>query len=336
MRFAWPAMLWSLTALPVLVAAYLHLVSRRRQAARRDALLGVVADAMGAKSLHRHIPALLLFAAIGALLLSAARPSAVLPLPSHHETVILAIDVSHSMRAEDVQPHRLAAAQEAAKAFVAGQRSTTRIGIVAFSGDAALVQAPTPDREALEQAIDALQTQDATAIGSAIVAALQALFPAADLDPDGARPRDTLLGRAAAQVPAEPGSLKTAAVILLTDGQNTAGPDAMDAALLAAKHGVRVYTVGFGTAQGATVGGPGWAVHVQLDEHLLRSIADETRAEYFHAATAGELKNVYASLTSHLVLERRWTELSALLCAAAALAALAAAGLSLASFRRVA
>lgn len=336
MRFAWPAMLWSLAVLPLLVAAYLALLSRRRHAARRDALLGAVAEAMGAASMRRHLAPLLLLAAIGALLVSAARPAAVLPLPAHHATVILAVDVSHSMRAEDVPPSRLAAAQEAAKAFVAGQGSSTRIGLVAFSGDAALVQAPTSDRERLEEAIDGLRTQDATAIGSAIVASLQALFPAAELDPDWVRPRDALLAPAAVQAPVEPGSLRSAAIILLSDGQNTAGPDAADAAALAAMRGVRIYTVGFGTAAGTLVGGPGWSVHVQLDEALLRSVARETRGEYFHAETGDELMDVYADLTARLVLERRWTEVSALLCAAAALAALAAAGLSLVSFRRVA
>jgi Ca-activated chloride channel family protein len=336
MRFAWPAMLWSLALLPLLVATYLHLLSRRSEAARRDALLGVVADAMGATSMRRHLPPLLMLAAVAALLLSAARPSAVLPLPLHHETVILAIDVSHSMRADDVPPSRLAAAQEAAKAFVSGQRSGTRIGLVAFSGDATLVQAPTSDREALERAIDGLQTQDATAIGSAIVASLQALFPAAELDPDWVRPRDTLFTPVAVPVPVEPGSLRSAAVVLLSDGQNTAGPDARDAAELAALRGVRVYTVGFGTPDGTLVGGPGWSVHVHLDEALLRTIAAQTRAEYFHAETASQLKNVYANLTSSLVLERRWTEVSALLCALAAFAAALAAALSLVSFRRVA
>lgn len=329
-------MLWSLAVLPLLVATYLHLLSRRREAARRNALLGVVADAMGATSMRRHVPPLLMLAALAALLLSAARPSAVLPLPLHHETVILAIDVSHSMRADDVPPSRLAAAQEAAKAFVAGQRSGTRIGLVAFSGDATLVLAPTSDREALERAIDGLQTQDATAIGSAIVASLQALFPAEALDPDWVRPRDTMFTPVAVREPVEPGSLRSAAVVLLSDGQNTAGPDAQDAAELAALHGVRVYTVGFGTADGTLVGGPGWSVRVHLDEALLRAIAAQTRAEYFHAETARELRNVYASLTSSLVLERRWTEVGALLCALAALAAALAAALSLVSFRRVA
>jgi Ca-activated chloride channel family protein len=318
MQFAWPAMLWSLVALPVLAAAYaLHVLRRRRSAAGR---LRIVADLMQGPSILRHTPAALLLAAIGALLLSAARPSAVLPLPSHNETVILAIDVSHSMRAQDVLPSRLAAAQEAAKEFVAQQRRTTRVGVIAFSGEAALVQAPTTDHEALRAAIDSLQTQDATAIGSAIVASLHALFPAP-------------AGKA---MVAEPGSFTSAAVILMTDGQNTAGPDAEDAAELAAARGVRVYTVGFGTSYGTNVGGADWTVHVRLDEGLLRTIADRTHAEYLHAETAAELKHAYAKLTTSLILERRTTEITALLCALALLAALSAAGLSLATFQRVA
>jgi Ca-activated chloride channel family protein len=336
MEFAWPAMLWSLVALPLLVAAYAGWVWRRRRLARRQAPLRLLAEAMHGRSAWRHAPAVLLFVAIAALLLSAARPTAVLPLPSHHETVILAIDVSHSMRAEDVAPNRLVAAQEAAKSFVDAQRRGTRIGVVAFSSEAALVQAPTTDREALWRAIESLQTQDATAIGAAIIVALQALFPSADLDPDAVRRRDTLFTAPAAAAAQAPGSFTSGAIILLTDGQNTAGPDAAEAAQLAADRGVRVYTVGFGTASGATVGGPGWSVHVQLDEGLLRGIADTTWAEYLHAQTAPELKKVYASLSSSLTLEGRATELGAFLCAAAALAALLAGAISLVSFRRVA
>jgi Ca-activated chloride channel family protein len=313
MEFAWPGMLWSLLALPLLAGAYALHVARCRPSRLR-----IVVEAMRGASRGRHVPAFLLLAALGALLLSAARPSAVLPLPSHHETVILALDVSHSMRAEDVVPNRLAAAQEAAKAFVAQQRPRTRIGVVAFSGEATLVQAPTTDRAALASALDTLHTQDATAIGAAIEVAMRALFP------EGT------------EVAAPPGSYRSAAVILMTDGQNTAGPDAGEAAALAAARGVRVYTVGFGTPHGTMVGGPGWAVHVRLDEDLLRRIADTTRGEYLHAETAAELKHAYATLTSRLVLERRSTEISALLCALAALAAVLAGALSLTSFARVA
>lgn len=329
-------MLWSLLALPLLAAAYLACVLRRRTLARRQAPLRMVDEAMKGPSTRRHAPALLLLTALAALLVSAARPSAVLPLPGHHETVILAIDVSHSMRAADVAPSRLVAAQDAAKSFVDAQRRGTRIGVVTFSSEAALVQAPTTDREALARAIESLQTQEATAIGAAIVVSLQALFPSADLDPDAVRAKDTLFAVPSEVAAQQPGSFTSGAIILLTDGQNTAGPDAAEAAQLAADRGVRVYTVGFGTATGATVGGLGWSVHVSLDEGLLRSIADTTWAEYLHAETATELRKVYATLSSSLALEGRATELTAFLCALAALAALLAGAISLVSFQRVA
>jgi Ca-activated chloride channel family protein len=335
MQFAWPTMLWSLLVLPLLVAGYAGWVWRRTRLARRQAPLRLVAETQG-RSPGRHAPALLLFVALAALLVSAARPTTVLPLPSHHKTVILAIDVSHSMRAEDVAPSRLVAAQEAAKSFIDAQRRGTRIGVVAFSSEAALVQAPTTDHEALTRAIESLHTQDATAIGAAIVVSLQALFPSADLDPDAVRHKDALFAVPAAASARQPGSFKSGAIILLTDGENTAGPDALEAAQLASDRGVRVYTVGFGTASGATVGGPGWSAHVHLDEGLLRSIADTTWAEYLHARTAMELRKVYAVLSSSLVLEARSTELAAFLCAAAALAALLAGAMSLVRFQRIA
>lgn len=334
MQFGWPAMLWSLAALPLLAAAYGTHVARRRALARRHAALRMLAEAGAGARRLRHAPAALLLVAIALLLFSAARPSVLLPLPSRQETVILAMDVSYSMRAGDVLPSRLAAAQAAAKAFIAGQSPTTRIGLVAFSGDAMLVQAPTGDREAIEAAVDSLQPEDATAIGSAILASLEALLPAADFVAD-APGRDRLYG-ASAPEPVEPGAMKSAAVILLSDGQNTVGPDAMDAAYLAADYGVRIYTVGFGTPSGTIVGGPGWSVHVFLDEALLRNIAATTRAEYFHASTASELTRVYRTLGSTLAFERRPTELTATLCVVAALIALLAGGLSLASHRPIA
>lgn len=314
MHFAWPAMLWSLLALPALLAAYFLFVQWRRRRPGRDASLRMVEEWASPGRAWRHAPAVMLLAAIAALLVSSARPSTVLPVPSHHATVILAIDVSHSMQAQDVYPSRLAAAKEAANSFVEAQGRSTRIGIVAFSGEAMVVQAPTADRDDVRSAIEALHPRDATAIGAAIETSLRALFP-----PE-----------------APPRAPDSAAIILLSDGQNTAGPDASEAALQAAGRGVRVYTVGFGTPSGTTIGGPGWSVHVHLDEDLLRNIADTTGAQYLHAETAAELKSAYATLNATLVLERRTTELTAFLCAAAALVALAAAGMSLVSFRRVA
>jgi Ca-activated chloride channel family protein len=333
MDFLWPQMLWLPSALPLLVAGYLLILRHRKKAAVRYASLSTVREAMrGGPAIRRHIPALLVLLAIGAMLLSVARPAAVITLPSHHDTVILAIDVSGSMRADDVEPTRLAAAQAAAKSFIAEQPGTTRIGIVEFSSAAALVQAPTRSREDLERTIDGLRTQAATAIGSAILVSFKALFPDAELDLQSSN----LYRRTGVPAKAvEPGSYKSAAVILLTDGQNSAGPDPLEAARMAAERGLRVYTVGFGTENGEIRWDGGASMRVALDEATLRRIADLTGAGYFHAASASELKEVYRNLNSSSILEKKATEITAIFCAAAALTLLAASALSLLWFNRL-
>jgi Ca-activated chloride channel family protein len=320
-EFLWPDMLWLVAALPVLVAGYVAVLRRRRTAALRYANLGIVREAMRAgHSVRRHVPPLLLLIGLAAMLLSVARPAAVITLPSHHETVILAIDVSGSMRAEDVQPNRLAAAQAAAKEFVAAQPASTRVGIVEFSAGAALVQPPTRSREELQRAIDRLQPQNATAIGAAILESLRALFPEGEPPPDA---------------PVRPGSHTAAAIILLTDGQNSVGPDALESAREAAARGVRVYTVGIGTEAGEIVQVGGWSQRVALDEGTLRAVADLTAAQYLHAGDAAELKKVYQALHSRLQLERKPTEITALFSGAAALAVMLASLLSLLWFNRI-
>lgn len=321
MQFLWPDMLWLLAALPVLVAAYCLVLRRKKSVALRYPNFGMLRDAMaGSSSMRRHVPPLLLLMGLAAVTFSVSRPAAVIILPSHHETVILAIDVSGSMRAQDVYPTRLGAAQAAAKAFIAEQRSSTRIGIVEFSGSAALVQPPTRSREDLHRAIDALQPQNATAIGSGILISIKALFPETE---------------APASPPAKPGSYASGAVILLTDGQNSAGPDPVEAAREAAARGVRVYTVGVGTERGELVHVEGWSMRVALDEATLRTVADLTAAEYLHASSAAELKKVYEALTSKLLLEKQSTEITALFSAAGGLAIAAAALLSLLWFNRI-
>jgi Ca-activated chloride channel family protein len=318
MKFLWPQMLWLATALPLLVAAYLLILRHKRKAAVRYASLSIVKEAMrGAPAFRRHIPPLLLLVAIGAMLLSVARPAAVITLPSHHDTVILAIDVSGSMRAVDVEPNRLAAAQAAARLFIGEQPADTRIGVVEFSSTAALVQAPTHSREDLERTIDRLRPQGATAIGSAILVAFKTLFPDVEVDVQSSnlyRPTSPPPTR-----PVQPGSYKSAAVILLTDGQNSAGPDPLAAAQLASERGLRVYTVGFGTENGELSWDGGPPMRVALDEPTLRKIAELTGADYFHAGSAAELKNVYRNLNATSILERKSTEITAIFCAAAVL-----------------
>jgi Ca-activated chloride channel family protein len=278
-----------------------------------------------------------------------ARPAAVVRLPSQHETVILSMDVSGSMRAKDVEPDRLTAAQAAAKAFVKETPRSTRIGVVAFAGTASLVQAPTHNREDLITAIERFQLQRATAIGSGILVALKAIFPDAEFDlrssnprgnrgrfgADAAKPPAGSPAAPPASPPATPGSYQSAVIILLSDGQPTTGPDPIEAAHMAAERGVRVFTVGIGTPHGEILVGEGWSMRVRLDEDTLKAIAKLTGGEYFYAGSAPDLKKVYQSLNSRFVMEKKETEVTALFAAAAALAAMISALLSLLWFNRI-
>jgi Ca-activated chloride channel family protein len=304
----------------------------------RYANLGVLKEALGqSRAWRRHLPPALLAVALAAMITAIARPAAVITLPTSHETVILAIDVSGSMRANDVEPTRIEAAQAAARAFVDEQPRSTRIGIVAFAGSAALVQPPTSNRRDVIAAIDQLQLQHATAVGSGLLVSLKAIFPQSDFEVAEPRMRNAAAGASAEPgfKPVPPGSYAAAAIVLLTDGQTTAGPDPVDAARLAAERGVRVFTVGVGTEHGQILTGEGWSMRVRLDEEPLKAIADLTRAEYFYAGTATDLKKVYQSLRSKLVMEKKETEITALFSAIAAAIVLLSATLSLLWFNRV-
>ncbi len=342
MTFLWPTMLYSLALLPVLVLIYLWLLRRRRRSTVRLASLAVAKAALGrGPGWRRHVPPLLLLLAIGTLLVALARPLAVLTLPLAQRTIILAIDVSGSMRAADVLPTRMAAAQEAAKTFVNELPREVRVGVVSFAGTAAVVQAPTTSREDVIAAIDRFQLQRGTATGSGIVLSLATLFPDDGIEIQqitGQRNMPAPIGEEEKKkefVPVEPGSYKSAAIIMLTDGQRTTGPDPMDASKMAAERGVRVYTVGIGTVAGETIGFEGWSMRVRLDEMTLKNIATMTLGEYFYAGTAEDLKKVYQSLSSKLVVEKKETEITALFAGAGAFLALLGAGLSVWWFGRV-
>ena len=340
MKFLWPEFLWLLLVLPAAVAAYLFLLHLKKKAAVRYASLAIFKEAIGnGLWWRRHLPPAILLLALAVMIAAIARPAAVITLPSHHETVILALDVSGSMRAHDVEPTRLAAAQAAARAFVSEQPRSTRIGVVAFAGSAALVQPPTSNRHDVLAAIDQLQLQHATAVGSGILVSLKAVFPQEHFDlPPRSSPRAVRQTRSQADPnfrPVPPGSYTAAAIILLSDGQTTTGPDPVEAARLAAERGVRVFTVGVGTDNGQILTGEGWSMRVRLDEEALKAIADLTRGEYFYAGNASDLKKVYQSLHSKLVMEKKETEITALFSAVAAASVLLAAGLSLLWFNRI-
>jgi Ca-activated chloride channel family protein len=345
MKFLWPQFLWLLLLLPALVALYLWLLRRRGKRSIAYANLALVREALGAgPGFRRHIPPLLMGLALGVLLVAAARPFALIKLPSQQETIVLAMDVSGSMRATDVEPNRLVAAQNAAKSFLSELPRDVKVGIVAFAGTASVVQPVTLSREDLVAAIDKFQLQRATAIGNGIVVSLAEIFPDADIDlakmQYGGQQRGTSLddkpkAGKKTYTPVAPGSYGSAAIILLTDGQRTTGVDPMEAAKLAADYGVKVYTVGIGTVQGETIGFEGWSMRVKLDEETLKAIAAKTQAEYFYAGSAQDLKKVYSTLSSKLTLETKETEVSGLMALLGAALALAAGGLSLLWFNRV-
>ena len=348
MHFLWPQQLWLLLLLPLLVLIYLLLLRRKKKLAVRYASLAIVKEALGrGPGLRRHIPPVLFLLALSAMLLAAARPVATITLPSTQQTIILAMDVSGSMRATDVQPNRLVAAQNAAKSFLGDLPRDVKVGIVAFAGSAQVAQLATINREDLITAIDRFQMQRGTATGNAIVMSLATLFP-----DDGhidlqlmQNNRDRMRGTAIDAekkekekkpfTPVPPGSYTSAAIIMLTDGQRTTGVDPLEAAKLAAERGIRVYTVGIGTVDGETIGFEGWSMRVRLDEETLKQIANKTSAEYFYAGTAQDLKKVYETLSTRLTVEKKETEVSGLLALLAAALAVLSAGLSVLWFNRI-
>lgn len=291
-----------------------------------------------------HLPAWLMLAAVSCLLIALARPQASLLIPSRMESVMLAIDISGSMRATDVKPNRLAAAQSAARTFIEQQPAGVRVGIVSIAGAAAIVQSPTRNRQDLFDALERFQLQRGTALGSGLILALATALPEAGIDvelfihgrsrrhPEGAptdRPGEP-------ETPVAPGANRTTAIVLLSDGQSNTGPDPMKAAEVAARHGVRVYTVGVGSTEGATLSADGWSMRVRLDESTLKRIAQVTGAEYFRADNAAELSQVYRALGVSLAFDRQQrTEVTAMLAVLGALLAAAGGLLALARTGRI-
>ncbi len=344
-KFLWPDFLWLLLLLPLLVALYLWLLARRRKTTLRLASVAVARLAVGkGPGWRRHVPPVMMLLAVAAGLLAVARPTATLTLPLAERTIMLAMDVSGSMRAEDVKPNRLVASQEAAKSFVNNLPREVRVGVVSFAGTAAVVQAPTASRDDVIAAIDRFQLQRGTATGSGIILSLATLFPDHGIEIQHVTGQRNFPGKPLGSsadkpeksfTPVEAGSYNSAAIIMLTDGQRTTGPDPLDAAKMAAERGIRVYTVGIGTTSGETIGFDGWSMRVRLDEETLKNISVLTHGEYFYAGTAEDLKKVYEGLSSRMVVERKETEISALLGGLGALLAVLASALSVWWFGRV-
>ncbi len=341
--FIWPVMLWGLITLPLLVVAYLWLLRRRKQSTLRFAHLGLVREALGRRGAwRRHVPPLLLLFALALLLVASARPTAVISLPLQQETIVLAMDVSGSMRATDVRAEpagRIPGSGQGLHRCVAAQRAGWR---------SSPSPAPPPwCRRRPSVARTWLRRSTASSCSAAPRSAAASCcrsrpcFPEAGIDlsqitGQRAMPPDPSEKPKQDFVPVQPGSYRSAAVILLTDGQRTTGPDPIEAARMAADRGIKVYTVGIGTKEGETIGFEGWSMRVRLDEDTLKEIANTTRADYYYAGSADDLKKVYQGLGTRLAVEKKETEITALLAAVGALLVVLAAGLSVWWFGRVA
>jgi Ca-activated chloride channel family protein len=339
MEFLAPRALLLLGLIPLGAAFYAWLLNRRRRYTVRFPSLSLVRAALPKHSAwQRHAPFALFLLGAASLSIAAARPATVAWVPAASTTIVLAMDISRSMCANDIAPNRMAAAKAAARDFVQRQPRGTQVGIVAFAGLAELVQAPTNDPELLLDAIDRLYPARRTAIGSAILASLQAI---AEVDPRV--PPVTEDAASSSMTPPPEGARVPHVIVLLTDGANNAGPWPTDAALQAANRGVRIYTIGFGTAYGSTgrLCGREYADRVDfgfgfvpdfygggmsrgIDEQTLREVADMTGGAYYPATSAAELQHVLAELPITVLMKEEYGEISAAFVALAMLLAVPA------------
>jgi len=309
MTFTWPLMLLSLMLVPVFIALYVRVQRRRQQIVETLGGLGFVQNASGGRiGRRRHIPPLLFLVGLIILLVAMARPNAVVALPSIESIVVLSFDVSGSMAAEDMQPTRMEAAKAAAREFVDRQPSNVRIGVVAFSDGGISVQPPTKDQEAILTAIDRLAPQRGTSVGSGILASLNTIAESRGEAPE----TQNSLTPVPTPTPVPQGTFIPAAVVLLTDGENTTEPDPIQAALTAAERGVRVYTIGVGSPEGTTLTVNEFTVFTQLNEAMLQQIAAITDGAYFNAQSEEDLREIYENLEVQVVVKPEKTEVTSI------------------------
>lgn len=332
-------MLTLLLIIPVLIIVYILLQRRRQKYALRYASLSLVKEAMGrGPGWRRHVPAAIFLLALTAMIFALARPEMETLVPSADGTIILAVDVSGSMTATDLQPNRMEAAKAAARAFVEKQPDTVQVGIVSFSDNAFVVQPPTDDKDALLSAVNRLNWQRGTAVGRGLVASLEAIAEKTgdpieiDLNPDDEQSN----GNAAPQpTPMPKGQYQNSIVVLLTDGENNQWPEPIEIAQIAADRGIRVFTVGIGSEEGAIVRIQGRAIRTRLDEQTLRTIAEMTDGVYYNAQSESDLVKVYETLSTNLVLKTDQTEVTAYVTAIAVVLSLLAGFFSLMWFNRL-
>lgn len=317
MTFIWPSMLILLLLVPLFVVLYRRAQQRRRRIATSYGGFGLMQAAAGGRlGARRHIPPALFLLGLTILLVALARPQAVVSLPRIEGTVILAFDVSGSMAADDLKPTRMEAAKAAAREFVERQPRSVQVGVVAFSDNGLAVQPPTNDQVAILAAINRLSPQRGTSLGQGMITAIKAIEALS-------QPADRLYSTLTPTPSAAPPPINTSAtIVMLTDGENNQSPDPLAVAQAAAERGVRIYTIGVGSAAGTTLRANGFTVHTQLDQQLLQQIAQLTEGAYYNAESQDDLRAIYDTLDLQLVVRPEPLEVTALFAGAGLLALL--------------
>ncbi len=335
MTFIWPTMLLSLVFVPLLVGLYLFMQQRRRRITAKYGSLGLLQAAPGRNpGLHRHIPPALFLISLTILMVALARPQMQVSLPRVEGTVILAFDVSGSMAADDMTPTRMEAAKAAAMDFVDRQPLSVQVGVVAFSDNGFSVQVPTNDREAIAASINRLTPTRGTSLANGILVSLNTIATLNAVEPpqyySNVTPAPT-----PSPTPVQQGTHTSAAIVLLTDGENNESPDPLAAAQAAADRGVRIYTVGIGSPTGTNINIEGFTIHTQLDEAMLQQIAQISDGAYFNAQNQQELLSIYENLEPQLAIRPEKTEITAIFAGAGIFVMLIGGMLSLMWFSRV-
>ena len=352
MSFLSPGFLSLLLILPLAAGAYLWALRRRKRIAVQYSSLALILEALPDRSdWRRHLPLMLFLLALASLILALARPITALRVPATNTTIILAMDVSLSMCSSDIPPNRLSVAQQAAETLIQNKEPGMQIGIVAFSGLAELVAPPTTDKEVLLKAVHNLRAGRRTAIGSAILRSIDAI---AEID-EAVAPTNVFLSLDEDTFsPVQKGVFQPDIIVLLTDGASNRGTAPLDAAQAAVDRGLHIYTIGYGTEEGAPfictpmqlagiefeegfgggffgggiAGASGGRFQRGLDEETLKQIAAITEAEYYLAESAEELLDVFAEIPSQLSTIKVTTEISAAFTGIGAILLLVAIGLS--------
>lgn len=320
MRFDWPLALAALAVVPLAAAAYVLVDRRRGKRQARFAAPALMPNLVArAPGKLRHVPMAVLLAGIALLVTGFARPHATLTVTDEQATVILAVDISRSMTATDVQPTRLDAARAAADTFLATIPDTVRVGAVTFGTRANLVMPPTDDRDAVPAALDEVRPGEGTALSEAILLALRAI---------------------AAVLPEEGSDVPPASILLISDGAQTQGDvTPAQAARRARVAGVPIYTVVVGTPDGVVerelTGGYTERIRVPPEPATLQQIARASGGKHFAAVDAEQLKQVYQELGTRLAERDKDAEITVAFAGAGMILLLAAGALSAGILRRL-